>query len=150
MVRRNVDGKALPFLLGSLPDEVLLCISFVGAIISQALERVVKDKPYQDRHDRFRRVADAFLATNGWNPTWNVVVGPTMTVGERESKILKWLREEWLRCFREGLTLVDNDSGDGEQFRPDLQMKRMVEQVVGKKGGETKAGPSSHRGFAGR
>jgi hypothetical protein len=132
-VPSRVDKTDLPFLLDYLPDELLLCISFVGAIISQALERVVKSKPYQDRHDRFRRVSDAFLATDGWAPTWNVVVGPTTKMSERASKQLKRLREDWIRRFRQGLALVDDDDDDGEPFRPDLRMKRMVEQLVGKK-----------------
>ena len=42
----DADGAPLRLLPDSLPDELLLCISFAGTIISQALECVVEGELY--------------------------------------------------------------------------------------------------------
>jgi hypothetical protein len=111
---------------------VLLCVSFTSAILSQALERVVKSEPYQDRHDRFRRASDSFLVVNGWASIWNMIMGPTWKCDDKTLKAMKLRRQDWERRFLDVLTYMDNDY-EFEPVRPDLRMKRRVEEVVGKK-----------------
>lgn len=127
----------LRFLPDELPNELLMCISFVSAVISQTLECVIKCRSYQDRNERFRRMSDSLLCIDSWGGIWAFLVGSTLKLDGELSKAVHRASKAWEKRFREGLEDVDLDDVQDEEEaedlgRLDLLLKLRVEHLVGK------------------
>ena len=105
----------LRFLPDKLPSELLLCISFVSAVISQTLECIIKCRSYQDRNERFRRMSDSLLCIDSWGGIWAFLIGSTLKLNGELSKTVHRASKTWEKRFREGLEDVDLDDMQDEE-----------------------------------
>ena len=127
----------LRFLPDEFPSELLLCISFVSAVVSQKLECIIKCRSYQDRNERFRRLSDSLLCIDSWGGIWAFLIGSTLRLDGELSKTVRRARKTLEKRFREGLEGVDHDDAQDEEEakdlgRLDLLLKLRVEHLVGK------------------